>query len=461
MTFWDDLLTFGGAVTYRHLIPQSLVALNHLVSPFPAWPRDLPLDLRPVCDLPFALSFFNYVRHGYPALQQAWVDTLQRRGQSVPPELIPAFLSLVHAPHLSSPRLIEGLRAILGPRAEWLADVSGHEGWAWILRKQSHAPPDPQTQAGLSLVTQLQAFRRSVPSQARAWLAHLFPHQPLSQKILLLEAMKLDLSMNDEPFLDSLLDDPSPIQEKVIDLLRRLPASRFCQRWRDSLVSLVSFQPHLTLAPLTDLTPALRRDGVRADLSPLERSLQAFSYVPPAFWREAWGLEDSEVVRLLEASPQAFFLLKGWAVAAYYAKDGSAFLACLPALKQRGQKFNYAALRQFLPQALCENYLQGWTSLPLGAKIEAEVWAEALWLCHYPLGPQTAQMILNHLPHLPISPALAIHLAYLWPYENWPQFWRYMRAHFGPDTCQAVYQILAQRAPLLERPLPVTLACVS
>lgn len=279
-----------------------------------------------------------------------WLAAANRHGYRAPAPLLPALLEVGRArTDLRAAALTLG-----GPRARWLAGLNPQ--WRYALRAgpADGAPPrhhtaDPRTgtstpgashrlwEEGLfaERVSVLASLRRRDPAAGRELLAGTWAAERAEDRLMFLDALRPELSPDDEPFLERALSDRSRnVRATAAGLLSALPgsalAARMAERARtcvaleraDGAVRVVVEAPH-------ECDKGMQRDGV-APKPPNgrgERSwwlTQVVEATPPAVWCERFGgLGPEEVVALPVADGWQPDLHAAWCRAAVRQRDAA------------------------------------------------------------------------------------------------------------------------------------------
>ena len=344
-------------------------------------PAPAPRDERPPCSttalevLELILSGEVPIPGGVALLAGQWLDGATRGGCRLPARLLPRLLDLGPV----SPALQATLRAVVGPRGRWLA--GHHDRWRWATGE----PVDDLEAAAQRFATAakgerpaiLEAVRRVDAASGRDLLRSTWKSDPAAERAALLAVLAVNLCDDDEPFLESALDDRSAgVRQVAVDLLGRLPASHRAARMAERLRALVRSVdaeggvlsvlgglrrriPTLSFAQPGEPDAAARRDGVH-DSAPAGMGVSAWRLTqlvagaPLSFWTQHLGLRPAEMVALAAAdsqparkrgtSPAGPLLLglesavvaqagradPGWAVAMFAHRPSSAVLAALP-----------------------------------------------------------------------------------------------------------------------------------
>jgi len=331
-------------------------------------PRTLPPpadpDERPACSaaavevLELILSGEVPIPGGVALLAGQWLDAAARAGRRVPARLLPRLLDLGSG----SPALQPALRSVVGPRGRWLA--GHHHRWAWATGQPFDDLEAVEqrfaTAAKAERPRLLEAMRSAEPAHGLELLRSTWKRDPAAERAALLAALAVGLSDDDEPFLESALDDRSAaVRQVAIELLGRLPASRRAARMAERLGALVGPDDALYVAYPGEPDAAARRDGLN-DAAPAGMSASAWrlaqlvAATPLSFWTEHLGLSATEVVASAAAdtttagkrgaAPAGPLLLglesavvtqaqkadPSWAVAVFGYRRSPAVLAALP-----------------------------------------------------------------------------------------------------------------------------------
>ena len=153
-----------------------------------------------------------------------WLELACQGGWRADPIYLPQLLEIGR----SQPDLRALLAAVCGPRGGWLA--RHNKAWDYLL---GHSEDLWETGRSLARVEWFGRFRQAQPEEARKLLITSFPQESADDRQKLLLTLVNGLSMGDEEFLESALDDRSKgVRAQAAQLLARLPASRLAQRAR-------------------------------------------------------------------------------------------------------------------------------------------------------------------------------------------------------------------------------------
>jgi hypothetical protein len=338
------LLAAAGAVAhYRRVgrMPQTL--------PAPAAPA-CPPDERPACGPRAAQRLGTLLEGNQRALLPEWLAALDAAGGRVAEAMLPDLLELG--------RRQESLRAailpVLGQRGRWLAAQNPDWSYARTEVQGLRTEPDAGTLNPQSSVLSaewetgsraarlplLHEVRGVAPALARELVAATWASEKADDRAAFLETYAAGLSMDDEPFLESALDDRSKeVRRVAASLLARLPESRLAARMLERVRPLLDWsggekprmlglrpgQPariEVTLPRACDKT--MVRDGVEPK-PPVDRKgmgekawwlFQMLSAIPPDTWSRQWGAAPAELLVAATGGEWSELMLQGWAAAA-------------------------------------------------------------------------------------------------------------------------------------------------
>lgn len=262
------------------------------------------------------------------------LDLLRRAGQALSPTLLPTALEQ------RAPELRAAIAPVIGERGRWLSQFN--PSWRWVadtLADTTGALPanaESLWQEG-SLGQRVEILRRlraTDPDRAREWLAQTWKREKAETRADLLKTLQVGLSPDDEPLLESTLDDrAATVRAVAVDLLARLPESALSHRMRGRAESMLTFaQGKLDANPPTQLPPDWLRDGVGPQ-SIAERHergswlSQVVRLVPCAVWEQRFKQSPDDLVPATSESPWSGWLLDGWTRSAARQHDADWSLA--------------------------------------------------------------------------------------------------------------------------------------
>jgi hypothetical protein len=216
----------------------------------PAGPDHMPeVPAEPVATLSVLLAGHAKVPGGPGGLMKEWFERCAAARRRLPHRHLLAVLGLAE----SRPELRPAVAAIVDERGRWLARRLGT--WPWVERLHSDLfdpaahDSDAVTVTGIGTwrtgtaaerTEVLRALRRRRPDRARALVEETWATDGAAERVTHAEALAVNLTMADEPFLETALDDRSKLVRAVaVRLLERLPGSRRAARMAARALPLV------------------------------------------------------------------------------------------------------------------------------------------------------------------------------------------------------------------------------
>jgi hypothetical protein len=284
-----------------------------------------------------------------------WLAALQSAGRRAPAALLPDLLELgrTHA----------DMRAAILPaldrRGRWLA--SHNPDWSYArtelrgLRAESETEllspqssvlsTEWETGSRPARMLLLAELRASVPALARSLVESTWATERADDRAAFLAALAVELSMEDEPLLESALDDRSKeVRRAAAELLTNLPDSRLAQRmlararplltWvtaeKPRMLGLRQGQPARIEVALPDVCDQpMIRDGIEPKPPPDRRDLgekgwwlfQILRAIPPASWSRCFNTTPAELIEAAARGEWHALLHEAWATAAITCHD--------------------------------------------------------------------------------------------------------------------------------------------
>lgn len=261
-------------------------------------------------------------------LQEA-LERMIVAGLVLPPEMLP--LALGSATVAQRPLVAQ----VAGERGAWLG--SFNSAWSWVRESLAHSldemPADADIiwQEGTSAdrLQVLARWRATDPAKARDEIAAVWRQEKADFRVALVEALANNLSPDDEPLLETALDDRSGNVRAVAQrLLARIPGSAYRARAiarADTLLTMGKKKLATTLPEAHE--KSWERDGIVAKprQGMGERSwwlMQIIAVTPPAHWVERFGIPPADLIAAATDEHGAE-VLEGWSRAAvlYDASD--------------------------------------------------------------------------------------------------------------------------------------------
>lgn len=252
-----------------------------------------------------------------PEAVKCLLAILRERHEGALPEFLALLCQQGHPlPYMALPALFDraqrtpALWATLGP-------AMGSRG-QWLLAQNSQwggTPPavnEAQWHTGTAAerCAYLRAERRRDTGAGLGLLAHVWPQEPYEDRLALLAVLEEGLSLADEAFLESCLDERrKELRQAAARLLAMLPASALSGRlwgYAEACMTFDGKSGWAFRAP-AELLEAQQRDALAswkkgaAQTLGQQWLLSILAYIPPARWAERTGMDAAALLPLLRA----------------------------------------------------------------------------------------------------------------------------------------------------------------
>ncbi len=350
--FWHDLITTALLGTQQHPVPtadgQLGTVLNRLTATSPEQrllkmvaltavyqqtgtlpaKESTPLTAPCVPDdqarcTSRAAYFLSIMLDGtHKAVLDEFLTALSAHDQRVLEEKIPALLNAGSKD--SSLRSL--IQQTIGRRGHWLA--AQNRQWSYAAIADHLDESIWQTGNLPSRLLLLEQVRKADPAHARELLVSSWQEDSADERTAFIETLeRIALSMDDEPFLEGLLDTDRSVEVRsaVCHALACLPDSRLVQRMTERALPLIqavqgdTFQLEVTL-PNT-LTDEMIRDGIKK-AGPTGKGEKSFwlsqmvSAVPLDVWVDHLKASPAELIQAAIQADWKDLLIGAWAAAA-------------------------------------------------------------------------------------------------------------------------------------------------
>lgn len=286
-----------------------------------------PPERLAVCSTRLEASLSRILGGDQGDVLEEWLTLATSRNLLAPPRLLPSLLSTARGRRDLRPLIAP----VLGERGSWLARLN--PAWGFAVQVEETANADELWATGtrderLALVKKLRAEN---PAKARELVKGSWKEDSPEERAQFLAAFIENLSNDDEPFLETALDDKrKEVRRAATDLLARLPASALVARVSERVAPLLNFSADapldVTLPELPD--KALIRDGIEEvkEKNPKVGARaatlrQMLAVVPPDFWTGKWNVSVDVLAEAAMKSDYTDALLDGWAEAAVRHRD--------------------------------------------------------------------------------------------------------------------------------------------
>jgi hypothetical protein len=322
-------------------------------------PEACALDDTPRCSERAAVHLAMMLRGEYQRLAPEWLSKVAAAGQRAPEEVLPPLLELGRIQE----ELREPILTVLCARGRWLA--AQNQDWAYAVGGFDETLWE--TGGGEQRRAVLAELRKRDAARARELLASTWPQESPKDRADFLPLFEYGLSLDDEAFLESGLDDRrKEVRRAAADLLSRLPESALRQRMLERARPLLTFKLNRLKRKTIEVTlpeacdKAMQRDGVEP--KPYSQGLgekawwlqQTLGLIPPKFWSQESGWPVSKLIEVAKRGEWKSVLLEGWSQAARLCGDVEWADALLAETYEQEQA---SYLFQVLPQARQEAFI--------------------------------------------------------------------------------------------------------
>jgi hypothetical protein len=334
----------------RLLHAAAVVSVYRRAGAPPARSTEPPLPVCPADTLPqlgprAAGHLKAMFKGSHEELLPVALSAMAEGGQRLPEELLPAVLDLAQRRR----DLRDAIAAVSGARGSWLA--AHNPDWNWL--NAADIPPVEEVQTVWETASMerrmglVQQLRKTAPGQAIELIATTWGQEKADQRAQLLGGLRTGLTMADEPFLESRLDDKSlAVRRAAADLLADLPDSRLNSRMQARLQPLLRLESKglLRRTEVLDLTlpaggdAAMERDGIRAQAGGGQAGekasliAQMLAMVPPSVWTGVFSRSPNDLLEAAAAGDWKDLLWSAWVGAAKRHRDREWALALAQAL---------------------------------------------------------------------------------------------------------------------------------
>lgn len=158
-------------------------------------------------------------------LLMLWLELCTRNNQLLPPEYLPRILE-----NASRHKALRNLAAACcGKRGEWLAQFNREWNFSVAVDTTEDMWENGTTAQRLEALTRL---RREQPAAARTLLQATWSQESAAVKAELLGALATNISMDDAPWLESLLPEKSKqVKEAALTLLKKISGSNLHEQY--------------------------------------------------------------------------------------------------------------------------------------------------------------------------------------------------------------------------------------
>ena len=258
-----------------------------------------------------------------------FLTALNEARQRLPEQFLPNLLDRAAKLATLRPLLLPGLgqvgRWLAGQNPTWLYAAPELDTWDGLTQQWRDDSPAMRQ-------TLLRQLRYIEPAKGRQLLSSTWKTETPASRALLIKILEIGLSMADEPFLETALDDRSlVVRRKAAELLAGLPTSRLCQRMTKNTSGLLSWDPRQNQPIIVNfprqLSPQMLRDGVSIPNTKnlaharATQIIEMVAALPLQVWTEAWPVEPPAIIEAALESRWPTTLMRGFSLAAERQKN--------------------------------------------------------------------------------------------------------------------------------------------
>jgi Family of unknown function (DUF5691) len=304
----SKLLSLAGTLSLYERAGATPLKLKRVVDDLPS--RDVPR-----CSAK-ATKVLNRMLEGQHAeLLPEFLMATAKAGQRVPEETLPVLLDRArNVYHLRAP-----LMAALGETGKWLARQNPAWHFAAFLSFES-AATDWKANVMLARQGILKQARTSDAKLGLEILESTWKNESPTDRTWIIRILQTNLSLMDEPFLETALDDRSfTVRKLAAELLSTLLESRFSKRMVAVAKAMFELRDKELFVEFPEVTPQLARDGVGKPMwNDAEKVLASqlndvVGLLPLSFWTETFSRAPNEIIQAVQTSIWAKSLLGGLA----------------------------------------------------------------------------------------------------------------------------------------------------
>ncbi len=270
-----------------------------------------------------------------------WLKLLAEAKKVVSPKYLPELLALGKRNN----HLRKDILPVLGKRGIWLA--AQNPEWNYVSGEDADKIwKNGSLEVRKNLLKELRQFE---PEKGRIQLQNILSKEKAQERAILLEALEVGLTIDDEPFLEDALEDKSKlVRDVAARLLAQIPESQLVQRMIERVRPLLSLDskgievilPNKCSLEMTqdgiDESKYIPSLGEKASLL-----LQMLGCIPPSIWSDDWKKTPSELIKIIEDSKWEKLFLEAWATATVRSKDIVWAEALLKSSVRLYQKLNH------------------------------------------------------------------------------------------------------------------------
>jgi Family of unknown function (DUF5691) len=299
----SKLLSLAGTLSLYEQAGKAPLKLKRVVN-------DLPSQDVPRCSREMTKYLTKMLNGQHSELLPEFLQILAEAGYRVPEETLPLLLDRArNVYHLRAP-----LMATLGETGKWLVRQNPAWYYAALLTFES-ANADWQSNVMLARQGILKQARTNDAPLGLRLIESTWKNESSTDRTWIIKALHINLSLADEPFLETALDDRSFTVRKIAaELLSALPDSRLSKRMMAVAETMVELCDNEFFVNFPDITPQLIRDGVgrpmwndaekvlASQLTDIVSLLPLSFWTKQSFWTNQFASAPTDILRAAQAS---------------------------------------------------------------------------------------------------------------------------------------------------------------
>jgi len=261
------------------------------------------------------------------------LDLLKKTKQRLPHELLPEALEY----GIRHKEIRRALIPVLDERGRWLSQYN--PAWSWVAQFISESgealPDNAETIWQEGTLGQRQEILRRLrivdPAKAREWLMAVWKQEKAQARSELLATFEQNLSREDEPFLEQVLNDRGDtVRAVAVLLLVHLPTSALFQHMKEHANSMLSYvEGKLTITLSAEDEPASQYDSILSFFTkntieknkPLSRLLNAIKFIPPSHWERHFAVKAAAFIEAVASDKYGYSFIEALSEAAMLSNE--------------------------------------------------------------------------------------------------------------------------------------------
>ncbi len=320
-----------------------------------------PEDNRKTCTHAAGRILREALAKPWPQLVAEWIARASGSNTRPPFRALPALLRFA----IETPIYRSAVRGCIGPRGQWLAQAN--PDWRWAAEAEQSETSLWEEGTLAERCEYMIRVREKDPAKARELIQEGLKGENASNRSKLIALFQHNLNSEDEPVLESLLDDRSiEVRRTIASLLSQLPASTLSRRMQERMKDCAVMEKGLLrtackVEPPEEINASMKHDGILDKAvsglgSRAAMLMWMVSFTPLGWWQERGNLSPKEILKIIRKSDWKEALFMGLANAAITQHHP----AWITALLEAGKTGKFQPDRDALIRALPRSDLEKW-----------------------------------------------------------------------------------------------------